>query len=72
LGREPAVDSFGDGLPTWLEHHVVAHAGEELRFRAKCMRGLPNLAWLKHASDSAPNTSTDVVTRAASGRLNIV
>src|SRR6202035_3130079 len=33
---EPAVDPFGDRLPSGLKHHVVAHVGEELGFGAIC------------------------------------
>jgi len=33
-GCEPAVDPFGDCLPSGLKHHVVAHVGKELCFRA--------------------------------------
>ena len=30
LAAEPIIDSFGDCLPSGLEHHVVAHVGKEL------------------------------------------
>ena len=35
---EPVVDSFRDGRPARLEHHVVTHVGEELCFGAICAR----------------------------------
>lgn len=31
---EPVVDSFSDGSPPGLQHHVVTHAGEEFCFGA--------------------------------------
>src|SRR5689334_12795865 len=41
---EPRVDSFGDGSPSWLEHHVVTHVGEDLRLGTVYRSGGTNLA----------------------------
>ena len=35
---EPGVDSFSDGSPPGLQHHVVTHVGEEFCFGAICAR----------------------------------
>ena len=31
---QPTVDTLGDGLPPWFEHHVMTHGGKELCFSA--------------------------------------
>jgi hypothetical protein len=31
---QPTIDTLGDSLPPGLEHHVVAHVGEELSLSA--------------------------------------
>ncbi len=36
VSAEPRVDSFSDGNPPGLEHHVVTHVGEEFCFGAIC------------------------------------
>ena len=36
MSAEPGVDSFSDGSPAGLEHHVVTHVGEEFCFGAIC------------------------------------
>jgi len=30
---EPRSNTLGDGFPSWFEHHVVAHVGENFCFR---------------------------------------
>jgi hypothetical protein len=37
LAPEPAVDPFGDCLPSWLKHHDVPHVGKDLHL---CLVGL--------------------------------
>jgi len=43
-GFEPYMDSFGDGSPSGLKHHVMTHVGEDLCIGNVYRSGATNLA----------------------------
>ena len=59
LAAEPAIDSFGDCLPSRLKHHHVAHDGRRTRRQCgKSVAAAETSPSAREPSSVAPRTST--------------